>query len=231
MICIHTNDKTYRLQATASAISEATKPHPDALGGRIWDTPILYWKRESSYRFIDDATMDKIIGRAFLEASIMTPLKIRKKNRSMSDAQIVINWLGKKDDPYFTSPSTLAYGYGPSSGLGGNITMNSDVLWLLRKEPLTAKEAKDLGYIENYANPANKIKFFDPIHTLKHEGGHALGMKHIEAQSQANLAVMYPFYNGLRTFGEADLAYLASLYGSVTLPRLIINQILAKITG
>lgn len=148
----------------------------------------------------------------------------------MSDAHIIINWLGKKDEPYFTSPSTLAFAWGPARSLGGDVTMNADVLWLLRKTPLLAKEAKELGYIQNYVNPDNRIKYFDPLHTFKHEGaGHALGMRHIEAATEAQHAIMYPFYNGLRKFGDADKNYLASLYGKIDITPIQEKTILDQI--
>ena len=213
--CIHTKDKHYTTHGVerASSIIEKTKPNVNALNKAIWDLDTIYWKRESGYEWIDDKTLDKMIISSFLESSMVTPLKIQKRNRKMSDAQIIINFLGKRDEPYFTSESILAAGYGPGSGLGGNITMNSDNLWLLRKTPLTMLEAKALGYIENFSDPTNLKQYYDPLHTLKHEGGHALGMNHITDINQRNKAIMFPYYNGLRSFGEADLNYIQSLYG------------------
>lgn len=233
-VCIHTNDKAYSLQSAdvqaLPSISERTKPNMNALGGRIWDEETLYWKTSTHYQWLTDKQIESIIKLAFLEPSIFTPLKIQKKNRKMSDAQLTLDWLTKKDDKYFTSDSTLAYCYGPGSGLGGNCVMNADVLWLLRDMPLTAFEAKQKGYIENYADPNNKIKYYDPLHTTKHElGGHGLGMNHLTLQKYASTEIMYPFYNGLRKFGSADLDYLKSLYGSVHVHQIIYNTILSKI--
>lgn len=236
-LCTHTTDKKYQITTSSDrlpslSIDEATIPHSNTLGGRIWKTKTIYWKRESSYHWIDDKTMDRMISAAFLESSMQTPLKIEQRNRKMSDAHIVINWLGKKDEPYFTSPSTLAFGYGPGSGMGGNVTMNADNLWLLRKTPLLAPEAKVLGYIENYSNASNEIRYYDPLHTMKHEGGgHALGLKHIETLSEAKTAIMYPFYNGLRKFGQADVNYITSLYGKASVSEIIKKSIIAKIQG
>jgi hypothetical protein len=227
MLCVHTNDKHYNLRE--SQISEKIKYHSDALNKSIWDTDTIYWRRDSSYQWIDDKTMDKMITSSFLEASMQTKLKIRKTNHG--DAQIIINFLGKKDDSYFTSPSILAYGWGPGMGLGGNITINSDNLWLLRKEPLKALEAKRLGYIQNYQFPDNEIRFYDPLHTMKHEGGHALGMNHITDITQRDKAVMFPYYNGLRKFGEADISYIKSLYGDAKINKKIEDIIRNRING
>ncbi len=239
-LCVHTDDKKYQMHEIAKEslpqlnsnllIDEGVIPNNNALGKNIWKSKTIYWKRESSYEWIDDKTMDKMIRAAFLESSMHTPLIIQQRNRKMSDAHIVINWLGKKDEPYFTSPSTLAFGYGPGRGLGGNVTMNSDVLWLLRKTKLFAPEAKALGYIENYSDARNEIKYYDPVHTMKHEGGgHALGLNHITDINQRLLAIMYPIYNGLRKFGTADINYITSLYGNASRTEELKNYIRSKI--
>lgn len=234
-VCVHTNDKQYYLSGSEHletwALSHKTKSHPNALGKRIWDgSETIHWKIDGKYQWISDSLMEQMIKFAFLEPSFETPLVIRKVNRQESDAQIVIKWLGKKDDTYFNSSSTLAYAYGPSSGIGGDITMNSDVLWLLRNTPLTALEAKEKGYIENYASPDNIIKFYDPLHTIKHEGGHALGMNHLTDISLKTKSVMYPYYNGLRRFGAEDITYLHDLYGKSTVSHIIKETLLNRIT-
>jgi len=241
-VCVHTNDKCYHehqverenlsTRSFSDAITHATKPNTNALNNKIWDDKeIIYWRRDSSYPWIDDKTMDKLIKLAFLESSVETPLVIRQKKRDTADAQIIINWLGMKDEPYFKSASTLAYGYGPGPGLGGNITMNADDLWLLRKTPLTAVEAFNLGYIADYdrSYPNNQIKFYDPLHTLKHEGGHAIGMRHIDTLIEKLTAIMYPYYNGLRKFGAADLGYLTSLYGKASVNHRIKEELVNRI--
>lgn len=228
--CFHTNDKHYTTkQIPEYTINENTKYHKNALNHSIWDSDTIYWRRDSSYQWIDDKTMDKMIASAFLEASMLTKLKIRKTNHG--DAQIIINWVGKKDDSYFSSPSILAYAWGPSPGLGGNMNMNSDVLWLLRKEPLKAIEAKARGYIDNFQFPDNEIRFYDPLHTLKHEGGHALGMNHITDLNMEKKAIMYPYYNGLRQFGDADTSYIQSLYGNAGVSKIIQDTIKKRINN
>jgi hypothetical protein len=147
-----------------------------------------------------------------------TPLVINQRRKETSDAHILISFLGKKDEPYFTSDGILAYGYGPARGLGGNITMNADVIWRLDKTPITVKQAYELGLIENYDrnHPDNILRTYDPLHTMKHEGGHALGMKHIELESERYTATMFPYYNGTRKFGVADISYITELYGSAS---------------
>jgi len=233
--CVHTNDKHYTTHEALSSrilgINEKTRPNTNALNQAVWDADTIYWKRESSYKWIDDKIMDKMINAAFLEMGMHTRLRFQKRNKDTSDAHIKINWLGKKDESYFTSQSILAYGFGPGQGLGGDITMNSDNLWLLRKNPLKAIEAKALGYIDNFQFPDNEIKYYDPLHTLKHEGGHAVGMNHITDLNLAKKAVMYPYYNGLREFGEYDINYLQRLYGKSGLSKVIIDMLRKRINN
>lgn len=234
--CFHTDDKKYSLQTISGStfsnqlISEKTKPNSNALGGRIWDEQTLYWKCDTHYEWLTDAQIEGIVNDAMLESSAQTPLKIQKKNRKMSDAHLVLSWLPKKDDRYLTSNSILAYTWGPGSGLGGNCVMNADDLWLLRNTPLGVVEAKTMGIIDNYVDPKNTIKYYDPVHTLKHEmAGHGLGMNHITDITQEKKAIMYPFYNGLRKFGDADIKYLQSLYGSAGISKTIMNLLRDKI--
>ena len=170
-----------------------------------------------------------MIKASLLESSFATPLIIRQRKRQSSDAQIIINWLGAKDEPYFRNrPKVLAFAYGPSRGLGGDCTMNTDHLWLLRKTPLPASEAFDRGYIHDYFE-GNTIKYYDPLSTLKHEvGGHSLGMRHLDGVENKE-SIMYPYYNKRRKFSKADLAYLTSLYGAASISQKIKNYLRNRI--
>ena len=241
-VCVHTNDKQYKLgeldrasltvRKLTDKIQHKTKINPNALGQRIWDESPIYWTNDSEYKFISSKTLENIIKLAFLESSLETPLVIRQKNRLSADAQIRIRWLGKKDEPYFTSDSYLAYAWGPGDGLGGNVTMNADVLWSMSKSKLTVVEAYRLGYITNYDRnyPNNTVRTYSPLHTLKHEGGgHALGLNHITAESEQFSAIMYPFYNGLMRFGAADKNYLHSLYGESHVNEIQKEELLSRI--
>lgn len=243
-ICVHTNDKCYHNHHVERAdissrswndpTTHATKPNNKALNNQVWDeNEILYWKRESSYEHIDDKTMDKLIKASLLESGYETPLVIRQRKKQTADAQIIINFLGAKDERYFKNrASVLAFAYGPGRGLGGDCTMNSDHLWLLRKKPLTVVEAFEKGYIENYNHkfPKATIKFYDPLHTFKHEiGGHAVGVNHIEDILQQFESIMFPYYNGLRKFGKADLKYLHDLYGNSNINHKIKEVLLNRI--
>lgn len=223
-LCVHTNDGNYSHQHTEqsdfsvqSIGTHNLKDNTNALNNKVWDSDYtVYWQLDSEYEWLTNKEQIKLIKLAFLEASLLTPLKIRHKRRRSGDAQIRINWLGGKDEKYFKHKfGTLAYAYGPQVGIGGDITMNADHLWLLRKTKLTTEEAFTKGYIEKYdkAHPTNTIKFYDPVHTVKHEGGHALGMRHLTNPEYKGSQIMYPYYNANRVFGEYDRNYLISLYG------------------
>ena len=245
-ICVHTDDKKYceleaepvefSSQSFNETITHGTKQNSDALNNQVWDdSEIIYWTNDSDYEFITLVNQEKLIKLALLESSFQTPLVIRQRKRKSADAQIRINWLKMKDEKYFTSKSILAFAGGPGKGLGGDCTMNADVLWLPRKKdapPLTVKRAFDLGYITNYNRdfPNSTVKAYDPQHTLKHEvGGHALGMRHIEDANERLSAIMYPYYNGLRVFGTADLTYLHKLYGKAPINHKIKKMLLSRI--
>ncbi len=245
-ICVHSKDKKYvnhdvresqfSSQSFNGTLTHGTIPNDNALNKQVWDnSEIIYWTNDSDYEHISLKDQEKIIKLALLESSLETPLVIRQRKRKSADAQIKINWLKKKDEKYFKSDSTLAFGYGPGWGLGGNTTMNADVLWIPRRidaGPMTVKEAYDLGYIENYNRefPNSSVKTYDPLHTLKHEcGGHNLGCNHLTDVNLRYSAVMFPYYNGLRRFGTADKKYLHSLYGKASVNHKIKENLLARI--
>lgn len=197
--------------------SHKLKVHKDALNGRVWDSSEpVYWQLDSTYEFLTYDEQVDIVKNAFLELSLTTPLVIRQKRRKGGDAHIRINWLHERDEKYFAkNKNVLAFAYGPQTGIGGDITMNSSKIWRTDKTPLTAFKAKELGFIENFHDPTNIVSSFDPVHTLKHEGGHAFGMKHLENVQFSKTDVMYPYYNGLRMFGDNDHEYIERLYGKI----------------
>lgn len=224
--CVHTTDKKYvqtqkiteRDFSTTNIISHKLISNPYALNNQIWDSSEpIYWQLDSEYEFLTKQEQIDIIKAAFLETSLLTPLMIKEKRKETGDAHIRINWLGSKDEIYFRDHgSVLAFAYGPQVGIGGDVTMNSDYLWRLDKTPITVKEAYDLGFIKNYdkAYPDNILKTYDPLHTMKHEGGgHSCGMQHLEDVSLKDSAIMYPYYNGKRVFSPEDRKHLFQLYG------------------
>lgn len=242
-VCIHTDDKRYTQtpdmpESAFSSINigtHKTVSHPEALNTLIWDSSeVVYWQLDSQYAHLTEKEHIDLIRLAFLETSLLTPLKIRQKRRQTGDAHIKINWIGAKDEKFFKDrPSVLAFAYGPESGIGGDITMNTDHIWYLGKNKLTMQEAFESGYIDeskfDREHPNNILRSFDPLHTMKHEGGgHSCGMKHLENVNLKSTAIMYPFYNGQRVFSDADKDYLFRLYGKSNVWTRITNYIRHK---
>lgn len=189
------------------------KIHPDALGKRLWnpDAGPVYWKMETDYPHIEGRKLErKAIKLAFLQASLLTSLRIREKRRGTADAEIIINWFDDKAEPIFkTSPGYLAFAYGPGEGIGGDITMNASKIWTLHGKPITAIEAFERGMIEGFSNPNNMLKTWDSQHTLTHEGEHTLGCPHLPGCPKC---VIYPWYNRQRILQNGDKNQLWEFY-------------------
>jgi len=225
-VCVHTTDKKYSDKLVInpsefSAINIGTHKlvsNLNALNHKVWDeNETVFWQLDSEYKWLSKEIQIDIMKDAFLETGLTTKLLIQQKRRQSGDAHIKINWLGKKDEKYFRDrEGVLAFAYGPQVGIGGDCTFNSDKIWRLPSQgKITTKEAFDLGMIDDYDrnHPTNTMRTFDPYHTAKHElGGHSCGMRHITDVNQKYSAIMYPYYNGKRMFGKADLDYLFELY-------------------
>jgi len=238
-VCVHTNDKNYSLKPASevkastidysASVKHSVKMNDVSISKRVWSgDEIVYWKMETDYPYIEGVKLEeKICKLAFLEPSIRTNLVIRQRRRSMSDAQIRINWFGKKDESYFKSGGILAFAYGPSGGIGGDITMNADYPWGLMDELINGADFQD-RFNREVEHLDNKFKVYDALHTIKHEGGHALGMPHVMDIQYRKSAILAPYYNGLRRFGKADLNYLFQLYEKSSVNHRLTEAFLAR---
>ena len=223
-VCIHEN-KMYDISEASTIPHFSIEPRhvtaprlikteEDAISPFIWnkDFGAVTWKLESdSADFENRKDQIKLFRRIFFQASIETPLIIHEKRRGTAEAEIIITFQGSKDNTFFKNrPSVLAYAYGASLGIGGDITFNDDHIWTLDGKPITAMEAWERGLIVGFDNADNLIKTYDAQHTGTHEGGHSLSMDHLP---NCNGCVMFPYYNAQRRFQPNDLAYLYRLYG------------------
>ena len=121
-------------------------------------------------------------------------------------ADITLKFSRKEDDKYFKDrPSVLAYAYYPTNSLiGGDITFNDDYIWSVKGNSMSGKEAKEKGLVDPRTPDGNQLKTYNIVHTLTHECGHAIGLKH---QTTCKECVMYPYYNGnvlLHDKGDRD---------------------------
>lgn len=180
------------------------RPHPEALAGHVWAHKKVTWRLEDyDCPYFGRRTARRLTIAAMMEASFLTALTIRESRRARAPADMLIRWVYPKDSAYLRrNPSALAFAYGPGSGIGGDITFNCSYAWWLGR--MTPEERREF-------NVPPTSKEYDPVSTMKHEAGHALGMRHL---SQDRDAIMYPYYNGGRVFNASDRDYLLRLYES-----------------
>lgn len=213
-VCVHTKGN-YTIESLTPQFATTTnlKNHQRSLTGKIWADKTITWKLVSDTPSIEGRKIEEDVFKLlFLQIGMYIPNRMKQLNKPTADADIRITF--SKTDPFWTErPSTLAYAYGPSDGIGGDITFNTkNYIWTPDGAPMTVTKAKELGLITGFVNPNNKIKTFDVQHTGCHEGLHAMGVKHIE-KADCDGAIMNPIYNGQRLMIKCDIDYLQSMYG------------------
>lgn len=216
--CIHTKGSYQIADIEPQRQTSANlKDHPLSLSKKIWADKTVTWKLETDTPSIEGRNIEiEIFKRVFLQIGLYIPNRIVQLNKSTADPDIRINF--SKTDPFWTErPSTLAYAYPPQSGIGGDITFNTkNYIWTTDGAPMQVTKAYDLGLIDGFSDPNNKLKTFNAQHTGVHEGLHAMGVPHIE-KSACDGAIMNPIYNGQILMKKCDVDYLQSLYGMVNL--------------
>ena len=134
-------------------------------------------------------------------------------------ADIEMRFLKKDDDKMFKErPSTLAYAYFPNgTQIGGDITFNDSVLWSTNGKPVNAHKI----YPDKYPpHTKTKLRTYNIIHTLLHECGHAIGLKHCQQHKDC---IMYPYYNGRVVLHNHDVERIQKFYGNRNLKSRIID--------
>jgi hypothetical protein len=139
--------------------------------------------------------------------------------RVTGTADIEMKFADKQDDKLFRDkPGTLAYAYFPNGQkIGGDITFNDSVIWTTNGKPINAYEV----FPDKYKpNTKTKLRTYNMVHTLLHECGHAIGLKHCQ---QHKHCIMYPYYNGKVQLHDHDVQRIQSIYGARGLSRRIID--------
>ena len=125
----------------------------------------------------------------------------------------------KDNDKMFRDkPGTLAYAYFPNGQkIGGDITFNDSVIWTTNGKPIHAHKV----FPDKYPpNTKTKLRTYNMVHTLLHECGHAIGLKHCQ---QHKHCIMYPYYNGKVQLHDHDVQRIQSIYGARGLSKRIID--------
>lgn len=149
-------------------------------------------------------------------------IRFKRERDPNKTADIILQFKRSVDDKYFKDrPSVLAYAYFPTtSEIGGNITFNDDYIWSIKGGGISGKKAKELGLVDPRTSDNVSIRTFNIIHTLIHECGHAIGLKH---NTQCKDCIMFPYYNGKVTLNENDVTRIQKFYGKRGLSSFVID--------
>jgi len=170
---------------------------------------VTYKVTNESQHFPDDEFEDKALTIALRQWGFRTRDIRFKRIYSDKTADIEMRFVKQEEDKMFREkPGTLAYAYFPNgSKIGGDITFNDSVIWTTNGKPVNAHEV----FPETYPpNTKTKLRTYNMIHTLLHECGHAIGLKHCPDHKTC---IMYPYYNGMVVLHDHDVERIQGIYG------------------
>ena len=180
---------------------------------------VTYKVINGSQHFPDDNFEDKALAIALRQWGLRTKEIRFKRIRTNKTADIEMRFETRENDKMFRDrPGTLAYAYFPNgSKIGGDITFNDSVIWTTNGKPVNAHKVFPKKYPPN---TKTKLRTYNMVHTLIHECGHAIGLKHCEQHKDC---IMYPYYNGRVVLHKHDSERIQGIYGKRTIKQHFID--------